>query len=362
MTQSTGARVLVVGAGIIGRSIAYALCRAGAHPILLEANSGPSDASRASLGVLTHFSGGASVYGLFIRDSHAAHAPLAAELADETGIDVGWRPLGGIDLVDDDEDEELAEAQFMQGTARGVPMERLDGAQLRRIEPAVADRVRWGLYYPEDQRVAPLLLGKALLEAALARGAQIRYGERLLRIQDPAGGVVVETSRGSYAADYAVLATGAWTAALAESIGARVPVRPVRGQHGCFAGPRLRHVLRHGGHQIISAARGTLVGATTEEVGFVNETTKAAEHALGAVHDRLLKGPRILHSQGAGLRAKPKAGRPMIGPLGGHPRVFIATGHYKNGVLMGPLTGQIVTRWILEGDPGRDMQPFVPER
>ena len=52
----------------------------------------------------------------------------------------------------------------------------------------------------------------------------------------------------------------------------------------------------------------------------------------------------------------------MIGPLTEHPRVFIATGHYKNGVLMGPLTGQVIARWILEGQPGRDMQPFVPER
>ena len=89
----TGARVLVVGAGIVGRSIAYYLSRAGAQSFSLKPVMGISDASRASLGVLTHFSGGHSVYGLFIRDSHAAHRPLADELFNETGIDVGWRPL-----------------------------------------------------------------------------------------------------------------------------------------------------------------------------------------------------------------------------------------------------------------------------
>ena len=104
-----------------------------------------------------------------------------------------------------------------------------------------------------------------------------------------------------------------------------------------------------------------MVGATAEEVGFVPDTTQAGQRALCAVHGRL---PRCLdvRSQWAGLRAKQSRACPMIGPLNEHPRVFIATGHYKNGVLMGPLTGQVTARWILEGQPDRDMQPFVPER
>ena len=92
----SGAQVLVVGAGIIGRSIAYYLSRSGASPTLIEADFGTSNASRASLGVLTHFSGGESTYALFYRDSHAQHRPLAAELYAETGIDVGWCAHGGI--------------------------------------------------------------------------------------------------------------------------------------------------------------------------------------------------------------------------------------------------------------------------
>jgi len=139
-------------------------------------------------------------------------------------------------------------------------------------------------------------------------------------------------------------------------------VRPVRGEHGCFGGEGLRHVLRHSGHQIIPTARGTIVGATAEEVGFIVDTTEAGQCALCAVRARLLAVSGSLRSQRAGLRAKPKAGRPMIGPLNEHPRVFIATGHYKNGVLMGPLTGQVIACWVLEEQPGRDMQPFVPER
>jgi len=363
LTPAIGARVLVVGAGIVGRSIAYYLSRAGARPLLIEAREGPSDASRASLGVLTHFSGGQSVYGLFIRDSHAVHGPLADELFEETGIDVGWRSLGGLDLVVDREDEAFVEAQWDQGRVRGVPVERLSGADVRRIEPSLANEVRWGLYFPEDQRVSPMKLGQALLEGALAHGAQIEYGERLLCIAESGeGGVVVETSKGRRSADHVVLASGAWTAPLAASVDAQVPVRPVRGEHGCFGGAELRHVLRHGGHQIIPSARGTMVGATAEEAGFSTEITQAGQRALRAVQTRLLAAPGPLRSQWAGLRAKPKAGRPMIGPLNEHPRVFIATGHYKNGVLMGPLTGQVITRWILEGQPGRDMQPFVPER
>ena len=363
LIPTTGARILVVGAGIVGRSIAYYLSRAGAQPILIEARDGPSDASRASLGVLTHFSGGHSAYGLFIRDSHAAHRPLADELFNETGIDVGWRPLGGIDLVIDSEDEALIEAQWNQARARSVPAERLSKAEIRRMEPSIASDVCWGLYFPEDQRVSPMRLGNALLKGAVARGAQIEYGERLLSIAESSEDqVLVETSKGRRSADCVVLASGAWTASLAASVGARVPVRPVRGEHGCFGGEGLLHVLRHRGHQIIPTARGTMVGATAEEVGFIADTTQAGQRALCAVRARLLAASGPVRSQWAGLRAKPKAGRPMIGPLNEHPRVFIATGHYKNGVLMGPLTGQVTARWILEGQPDRDMQPFVPER
>ncbi len=359
----SGAQVLVVGAGIVGRSIAYYLSRSGARPLLIDAGGGPSDASRASLGVITHFSGGASTYALFIRDSHAAHRPLAAELCDETGIDVGWRPLGGIDLILNDEDEVEAEAIWRDQSQRGVKVERLSAAQVRALEPNISTSVRWGLYYAEDERVAPVPLGDALLQAALARGAQVRYGERLEQIElSHAGGVEVQTSHRRRHADFLVLASGAWTTSLVEQLGAKIVLRPVRGQRGRFAGAAPRHVLRHGGHMVIPESDSILVGATAEEVGFTNETTLAAARYLSAVRARVLAGAAKLVGQDAGLRAKPRAGRPMIGPLVGHPRVFIATGHYKNGVLMGPLTGQIATRWMLEGDPARDMQPFFPER
>jgi glycine oxidase len=359
----SGAEVLVVGAGIVGRSIAYYLSRAGARPLVIDAGDGPSNASRASLGVITHFSGGASTYALFIRDSHAVHRPLAAELCDETGIDVGWRPLGGIDLVLNDEDEVEAEANWQDQSQRGVNVERLNAEQVRGLEPNISAALRWGLYYAEDERVVPVQLGEALLQAALMRGAQMHYGERLEKIErSHSGGVEIQTSLQRRHADFLVLASGAWTAPLVEQLGAKIVLRPVRGQHGRFAGTAPRHVLRHGGHLIIPEAQSTLVGATTEDVGFENETTAEAARYLSAVRARVLAGAAGLIGQGAGLRAKPKAGRPMIGPLEGHPRVFVATGHYKNGVLMGPLTGQIVTRWMLEGDPARDMQPFFPER
>ena len=359
----SGAQVLVVGAGIVGRSIAYYLSRAGARPLVIDAGDGPSAASRASLGVITHFSGGASTYALFIRDSHAAHRPLAAELCAETGIDVGWRPLGGIDLVITDEDEVEAEAIWSDQLQRGVKVERLSAEQVRRLEPNISTAVRWGLYYGEDERVAPVLLGDALLAAALARGAQMRYGERLEQIEKScADSVEVQTSHGRRRADFLVLASGAWTASLVEQLGAKIVLRPVRGQHGRFSGTVPRHVLRHGGHMIIPEAGNILVGATTEEVGFANETTVEAAHYLSRVRARVLAGAAKLVGQGAGLRAKPRQGRPMIGPLVDHPRVFIATGHYKNGVLMGPLTGQIATRLMLEGNPARDMEPFFPER
>ncbi len=357
----SGARVLVVGAGIVGRSIAYFLRRSGALPTLIESATGPSDASRASLGVLTHFSGGESTLALFYRDSHALHRPLAEQLHEETGIDVGWRALGGLDLILDEADEERAESLFCVGREKGIAVERFDEAEVRACEENLAPAVRGGVFFPGDERVDPLPLGHALLEAAV--GAEVYYGERLLRIVDSgANGVEVLTSRQRRAADFLVLACGAWTAELVRDLGAVLTLRPVRGQHIRYDGVAMRHVLRHGGHLLVPGAQATFVGATVEDVGFAVETTAAAAQTLAEAYGQVLMGRGHVQAQCAGLRSKARNGRPIIGPLSEHPRVFVAAGHYKNGVLMGPLTGQILTDWMLAGDPGREMSPFVPER
>ena len=363
----TGACVLVIGAGIIGRSTAYFLARQGAQVILLdEGIAAGSPTSRASLGVLTHCNGGDNPYAQLFRDGHALHARLARDLAEDLGADVGWRPLGGIELF---ADPAQLEEVWHFNRARGCRVERLDERALRDAEPAL-DGGGEGLYFADDHRVDPLKLGAALWAAAVRQGASAAWGERVWRIAQVGEIVEVATTRGTHCADFAVLAAGAWTGDLAAQLGARVALRPVRGQQARFAGAPLRHLVRinacpvprHGGRHFIPDGGETIVGSTVEEVGFRLATTCAAATQFVSEVRSALGRCLPLSRQQAGLRPKPRGGRPLIGPLTDAPRVFVASGHYKNGVLLGPITGQIVARWIAEGTPGRDMRRFAPER
>ena len=354
-----GARVLVVGAGIIGRSTAYFLARQGAKVVLLdEGIAAGSSTSRASLGVLTHCNGGDNPYAQLFRDGHALHTQLARDLAENLDADVGWRPLGGIDLF---ADASQLEEVWRFNRARGCRVERLDERALRGAEPAL-DGGCEGLYFADDHRVDPLKLGAALWVSAAQRGASAAWGERVWRIAQEGETVEVATTSGTHHADFAVLAAGAWTTGLAAQLGARVALRPVRGQQARFAGAPLRHLVRVNGRYLIPDGGETIVGSTLEEVGFRLETTRAAATEFTAQIRSALGRCLPLSRQQAGLRPKPRGGRPLIGPLTDAPRVFVASGHYKNGVLLGPITGQIVAHWIAEGTPGRDMRRFAPER
>jgi glycine oxidase len=357
-------RALVVGAGVVGRSVAYHLCRRDFQVEIIDPVAGPSGTSRASLGVLTHCNGEDSPLSHLYRDGHASFAALSARLREETGVDIGWREPGGVDLIFTDEDEAEAEESLRFNRQRGCPAERIDAAALRRLEPLVSARVRGGVYFPGDHRVDPERLSEGLLRAVQQRGGSCCFGEALEDFEEVTGDhVAVRTSRGRRQADFLVLAAGAWTRQLGERLGAAIPVRPVRGQHCRFGGSgNAGPILRHGGHHLVPLAGQIAVGATVEEVGFDDRPTPEAGRRFAQVLAFALELKADPGEQRAGLRPKPKGGRPLIGPLRGRPRVFAATGHYKNGVLMGPVTGQLVAEWMATGRPDREMTYFAPER
>ena len=356
--------VLVVGAGVVGRSVAYYLALRGIEVHIIDAGAGFSSTTRASLGVLTHFNGGNSPYSALYRDGYTSYEELAVELQADTGVDIGWRLPGGIDLILSDEDEEAARELLHFNRGRGCAAEWLDAAELHRLEPLISSRVRGGIYFQGDHQVDPEKLAQGLLQAVVQRRGRLFCGESMEGLRESSDrGVVVQTNCGTRIAEFLVLAVGSWSGLLGERLGVAIPVRPVRGQHSRFGpGGAVRHVLRHGGQQVVPAAGSVVVGATTEEVGFDAATTAAAARRFEGAWHRLLEVQAEFVEQRAGLRPKPKGGRPLIGPLSAHPRIFVATGHYKNGILMGPITGQVISKWIVEGDPGRDMAYFAAER
>ena len=226
------------------------------------------------------------------------------------------------------------------------------------------------MYFPGDHRVDPSALAAALLEAAGRQGVlHVSFGTSLERLERSGAGVraaFAGSASGSIPSgfDCAVVAAGAWTGQLmaASSGEEEIAVRPVRGQHSVYGGGgTLRRVLRYDGHHLIPTAEGIMVAATVEEVGFNLDTTDAAATEFGLILERVLGIRDTPINQRAGLRPKPRKGRPVIAPLEDMP-VFVASGHYKNGVLLGPITGQTVAAWILDGKPPRDMSHFAIAR
>ena len=356
---ASGARVLVAGAGIVGCAAAYFLARRGCQVVVIdEYGVAGSATSRASLGVLPHPNGGDNPYAQLYRDGHALHPMLAAELAEETGLDAGWRPFGGVELCADEQEREKI---YQFNRSRGCAVEMLDERAMRSREPALIGG-DWGLFFPDDHRIDPSKLGAALWAGAQKRGAIAHSGERVARLAQDACYVEVATPHAVYRGDFAVLATGAWTGRLASMLGAELAVRPVRGQQVRFGGSSLRHLVRARGRYVVSDGDVTIAGSTVEEVGYALNTTIEAAADFRTWANRLLGKDLPLVEQRAGLRPKSRDGRPLIGPLAATPRFFVATGHYKNGVLLGPISGEIIARWIVEGTPGRAMNRFKPER
>ena len=359
-------QVLVAGAGVVGLSTAYYLSGRGFGVQILDPGPFPSATTCASLGVLTHFNGGDDPFSQLYRQGHALHAELAARLREQTGMDVGWRPLGGLDLAC----TEVERAELRQLLAfnreRNCPAEWVEGEALRQLEPCLSAQVLAGLYFPTDQRVDPEALCRALLQAARQQGVRLSLGESIEEFAQEGAEVRVRTRSAEHRADFLVLATGAWTGDLAQRHGLSLPVRPVRGQHCRFTGGQLRHVLRHvlrhQGAHLVPAGEQIIVGATVEETGFDTQTTpQAAEHFTRLCQQVLAQTVQLL-AQRAGLRPKPKGGRPHLGSLRDQPRVLVAAGHYKNGILLGPLSGQLLADWIEKGHAPGDLQRFAPER
>lgn len=357
-----GPQVLIAGAGVIGLSAAYYLSGRGWRVQLLDPGPFPSSATLASLGVLTHFNGGDDPLSRLYRQGHALHADLAARLREQTAIDVGWRPLGGLDLAADESGIAELRDLLAYNRERACPAEWVEGAQLRQLEPNLAGRILAGVHFPTDHRVDPGQLCRALLQAAQQQGAGLSLGEGIEAFGQDGQGVWVRTRGAEYRAEYLVLATGAWTGSLGEAQGLSLPVRPVRGQHCRFTGPPVHHLLRYQGGHLLPAGGELVAGATVEETGFALETTAAAAERFSDLCAQLLARPVHLLSQHAGLRPKPKGGRPHLGPLRDQPRVLVAAGHYKSGILLGPLTGQLLADWIETGGPPAEMRRFAPQR
>ena len=363
--------VVVVGGGVIGLAIAWRTAAAGAHVSVVDPAPG-AGATRVAAGMLAPV--GEAQFGeerllALALESWRRYPEFVAALEAVSECDTGYRECGSL-FVARDSDEWAAmsrDAGFRAGL--GLDVVALTSYECRRVEPRLAPRTRGGLLVEGDHQVDPRLLVRALLRACDRTGVTVCRETATIRADgDRVVGVTAGDS-GDITSNTVVLAAGCWSP-LVPGLPPRAtpPVRPVKGQilrlrtrdRAALAG----HVIRGRDVYLVPRDDGTVVvGATVEERGHDMAVT------VGAVSDLLRDARELipdvaeleLVDASAGLRPGTPDNGPIIG-WSGVDGLLIATGHYRNGILLTPITADAVCA-LLRGDDATDVaQPFTPDR
>ncbi|WP_406114002.1 glycine oxidase ThiO [Kitasatospora purpeofusca] len=372
------AEVLVVGGGIIGLVVAWQAARRGLGVTVLDPAPGGGAAQVAAgmLAPVTELQYGEEPLLRLGMASNERWAAFAAELTEASGgLDTGYRQCGTLAVaLDSDDREELRELHAFHRRL-GLDSQWLTGREARRLEPMLAPGVRGGLHVTDDHQVDGRRLAAALVRACERAGAVLRRAEaaELLVEGDRATGVRL-TDGTALTAGRVMLAAGSRSHLLAGLPPSVLPaIRPVKGQvlrlrvpaaYRPFLSRNVRAVVRGGHVYLVPRADGELViGATTEEQG--HDTTVTAGGVYELLRDAHELVPGItelpLVETGAGLRPGSPDNAPLLGPTA-LPGLVAATGHYRNGVLLTPVTGDLLAEYLATGDLPELARPFSPHR
>jgi glycine oxidase len=362
--------VVIVGAGIIGCAVAYELARRGASVEVVEMRKPGMGATHASAGVLAPYleaEEGSVLLELGIR-SLALYDDFIAGVSAASGVAVTYQRCGTLETAASPEAMERLSATAEALARRGVTAELVTAAAVRSEEPQLAPDVTGGLLIPMHGFVGAFELTRALGIAVRHQGAEMIEGSRARRITRSGVDLTVETDHGSLSAGAVVVAAGSWAGQIEiEGVTVSVPVRPVRGQllHLSWSGVPLRRVTWGERCYLVPWTDGTLlVGATTEEAGFNEATTVAGVSDLLHAACDLVPHAWTAGFLGAraGLRPATEDGLPVIGASQELANLWYATGHYRNGILLAPLTAQLVADAVLSDRVDEALEPLSPHR
>ena len=364
-------RVVVLGAGIIGVSAADALARGGADVTVLDRRGPGRGASAASAGILAPYTEAHSDSPLlpFAVRSLSLFDNFVASIAERTGQRIEYQRSGTVDVAFDDDTARHRQITRDWLDAIGVGAEWIDAASLHGVEPAVADAALGALLVHTHGFVDVRGLVRATSLAARFAGAIFETTVDAFEVVSQKHAVLVRAGDHTYEADVVVVAAGSWSGRLKINGSRSWPVRPVRGQllelRWRDDVPLPRRVV-WGPHCYVVpwADRTVLVGATAEEAGFderstvagVAELTTAVAALIPDAHSASVEAVRV------GLRPATSDNLPIVGPLRSDPRIIAATGHFRNGILLAPLTAEVVGRFVLSGAVDDAFAVMSPDR
>ncbi|OIK03326.1 glycine oxidase ThiO [Streptomyces monashensis] len=369
--------VLVIGGGIIGLVTAWRAAQRGLATAVVDPEPG-GGAARVAAGMLaavTELHYGEETLLALNLESARRYPDFAAELTELTGHDLGYRRCGTLQVaLDADDRAHLRELHVLQERC-GLESQWLSGRECRRLEPMLAPGVRGGLRVDGDHQIDPRRLVAALVVACERSGVVFHraWAERLDVARGRAAGVTLADGTAPRAGQV-VLAAGSLSGRLAGVPEALLPpVRPVKGQVLRLAVPRayapflsrtVRAVVRGGHVYLVPRENGELVvGATSEELGWDTTVTAGGVYELLRDAHELVPGitELPLTETRAGVRPGSPDNAPLLGPSG-LDGLVLATGHYRNGVLLTPVTGDVMAGLLADGELPEEARPFTPRR
>ncbi len=370
------AEVVVIGGGVIGLTIARALGQRSVRDVLLiERSALGTEASFAAGGILApqaEADRADEFFELACR-SRDLYAEFAAGLFDETGVDVELDSTGTLYVALTNEDFKEVEKRYGWQSRAELAVEKLTAHEARELEPQIAPSVRGALLFPRDVQIENRRLLNALINSVANFGVniatetnvaslEIAHAQTGARTGRVAG---VQTSRGRVSCRTVIVAAGTWSSAIEHS---HTPtIEPVRGQMICFdAKPQLtRHVIYSPRGYLVPRKDGRLLaGSTSENAGFAKQVTAGGLSAILANAQEI--SPNVANlpivDTWAGLRPRTADGLPVLGPCDEIDGLFYATGHYRNGILLAPVTGELIAEAVVSGHISPLLAAFSPNR
>jgi len=365
--------ITIVGAGVIGLSIAYDLVKQGCNVRIVESGQPGMEASWAGAGILapSTSTNANHPYDQLRALSWATHPGLAQELLADTGIDNGFHTCGGITIA-----RTLGEAAMLQGYLKmlhdeAIEAEEIVPTDLPSLEPFLnAQAIKRAVLIPSEAQLRNPRHLKALSAACLARGVEIISNAGNTTLQTKSGSIVsIELSDGRQLKTSApvCVAAGAWSQAILQQIGISTGVLPIRGQMVLFqcGKTRLSRIIAEGPRYLVPRDDGRiLVGSTEEEVGFVKETTEEAREDLREFATDLVPALKeeTIERTWAGLRPASFDGLPYLGRLPELDNGFIAAGHFRSGLFLSAATAIVMSQAIRGMPIDVDLTPFRVSR
>jgi glycine oxidase len=371
---SETADVVIIGGGVIGCGIAFRLAQARLRVVVVERGEPGGEASGAAAGMIAP-QGEMLEFDAFFElcaASRDLYAGFVEEVEELSGEAAGYRRDGILMVAADDQHSAELEEVYRRQARQGLALERLTAKALHAQVPGLSPDVRWGLFVGGDHWVDNERLTPALAKAAERLGVTFRTHTAASRFEVASRRVLsVETRSGAGAASstlsagHFILAAGCWSCELAAPLGVSLPMSPCRGQMMEFEAPReLPLVVRAGHHYLVPRApRRILVGTTAEYAGYEKDVTGEGLRSIleGAWRFAPLLQDLRFRRAWAGLRPDTADHLPILG-YGEIENLIFSTGHFRNGILLAPVTAQLIAELLLTRATSRSIEAYRPTR